>query len=198
LGIFSRLFKSGPPRDQWGRISLDIAKGLEEGRDVWFGLCIKVLTSASGEYHQGEDKIRIRRNTLYGNGLRALKAYQLYLVSKSLAQQAYIKPYEGKDFADILYAQVCGLDLGKCLIYWNRYHEIDNNRGAQLFRFTNDIASHITGDPVPPKDPPPLIESMIIGEIFPLFYLSVCIVVANGFGDLQTVSALNKKLSEIQ
>jgi hypothetical protein len=194
--ILSRLFKSSPPRNQWGRISLDIAKGLEEVRNAWFGLCIEMLQSASKENPPGDHKleIRIRRNKLYGNGLLALKAYQLYIVSGFLVN--YIRQYEGKDFADILYAQVCGLDLENCLDYWGRYHEMEKDGGTQLFRFTNDIAKHITGDPSPPNESPPLIEAMIIGEIFPLLYLSVCMVVADAFGDSKTVAKLKKSLSE--
>jgi hypothetical protein len=80
--------------------------------------------------------------------------------------------------------------LEKCLDYWGRYHEMEEKGGAQLFSFTNDVAKHITGDPSPPNDPPPLIEAMIIGEIFPLLYLSVCMVVADAFGDSKPVAKL--------
>jgi hypothetical protein len=86
----SRLFKSSPHRDQWSRISLDIAKGLEEVRNSWFGLCIEILQSQSKEDASRDYEIRIRRKTLHGKGLLALKAYQLYIVSGFLGN--YIRP----------------------------------------------------------------------------------------------------------
>lgn len=191
MGIFSRLFKNGPTRDKWGQISLDIAKGLEVARDIWFGVCIEGLTSASEEHSDRDYKIKIVEDKLFGNGLQAVKAYQLYLVSIFIAQHTYIKRHEGKDFADLLYAQVCGLDLEECLYYFGRYHEMAKDGGTQLIRFNNDVAKHITGNPAP------VIESMMIGAIFPLFVLPVQMVVAEAFGDLKTVAALDEKLSSL-
>jgi hypothetical protein len=189
MGFFTRFLKSGPPRDQWGRISLDITKGLEEARNIWFELCVEILRSASEDNSNKDYKIKIIQKKLTGNGLQAVKAYQLYWASVFIGHKAYIPRHEGKDFADILYAQVCGLELEECLHYFDRYHEMTKHGGTQLIRFTNDVARHITGNPAP------LIESMIIGETFPLFSLSVQIIVAEAFGDLKTVAALNEKLS---
>lgn len=119
MGIFSKLFAGSPDREHWSTISLNISKGLEDIRKTWFDSCVKVLQESSSKKGKDSLAIEIVNIHLGGGADLAIKAYQLYLVSGFLAQHAYIPPSEGKDFADILYAQVCGTQIEECLAFFH-------------------------------------------------------------------------------
>jgi hypothetical protein len=185
MRLFGKIFRTGPPRDQWGTISLQIAKGLQEARKIWFHNCIKIIQAISQDPSFKEYRINIKQKTLTGKPLQAVKAYQLYWASDFIGQQVYIPKHKGNDFADILYAHVCGTELDTCYYYFNRYVEAKDG-GGQLIRFTNDFASHIVGNLV--------VGDIIIQATITFFALSVQIVVAESFGDLKTTAALNERL----
>jgi hypothetical protein len=181
MRLFRKIFGTGPPRDQWGAISLRIAKGLEEARKIWFLSCLEIIEAIS----QQDNRNYIKQKTLTGKALQAVKAYQLYWASYFIGQQAYIPKQEGKNFADILYAQVCGTEIDKCYYYFSRYVEAKDG-GNQIMRFAYDFAIQITTNP--------LVGDITIQTTFPFFALIVQIVVAESFGDLKTAASLNEKL----
>jgi hypothetical protein len=169
-----------PKREEWGAISLRIARSLKELRERWFPVCVNGLR---------ESKFKVRRASLSGEADRATRAFQLYLVANYLSQHAYIPTSEGRDFADILFAQVCGTELEECLVPFSRYAEVQTDRGAVLFRFSADIARYITGNDTP------LPEAMAVAETTPTFGILTHMIVADAFGDMDTVSELQAELA---
>lgn len=190
MGIFSKLFASGPGREDWSMISFKISKGLEDVRKTWFNSCVKVLQENSSKKGKDSLAIKILNIHLGGEADLAIKAFQLYLVSGFLSQHSYISPSKGKDFADILYAQVCGTQIVECLVFFSRYQEALSERGKQLFRFTSDVTKYITGNKAP------LNESMLIIPTVPLFVSLNHIVVANCFGDNKMVKKLESNIEK--
>jgi len=186
MGIFSKLLGNRPNREHWGLISLNIAKGLEEVRKIWFDSCVKLLQDSTEKNSLDFDLVNIR---LEREGELAIKAYQLLLVSNCLAKHTYIPPLQGKDFADILYAQVCGTQVEKILSFLSRYHEVAES-GTQLFRFCSDVAKYISGNEAP------LAESTLLGSTLLPFAIMNHIVVASCFGDDKTVKKLESELSK--
>ena len=192
MGIFKRIFGVGerddsPRRENWYAIALDIAIGMEEVRDYWFAACVKSLQ----DMPRGEDvdscEIKVKNVHLGGEAELAAKAYQLRLASDCLAIHEYIPPRDGSDFVNILYNQVCGAQLEKCLPYVSRYNEVWYD-GKRIFRFNIDVASYIT------DHENPLAEAMYIGSILDLpFALANHEVVATAFGDVKTVKELRGK-----
>ena len=173
-----------PRREHWGMISLNISKGLEDVRLKWFDLCVKILRQSSSV--KGE----LVNTHLGGEAELAIKGYQLWLVSGFLAQHAYISPEEGQDFAEILYAYVGGTKLDECMAFFRRYHEVQPGNGTQLFLFASDVAKYITGKEAP------LAENMLISSAFPTFVALTHMVVAECFGDKETVNELMSKLNK--
>jgi hypothetical protein len=158
MGILDRLLgRAAPDRTEWGEIVNNITLGLMQVREDWFETCVETLEDASTD----ERTIVIQRLTLDGDGLRAANAYQLFLVSSFLAGHRYIPPSQGRDFADLLFAQVCGSDLTDTMEFFVRYQRAPD-RGNGLFRFASDIAEHITGNKTP------LMEGMAVGASTPL------------------------------
>lgn len=190
MGIFSKLFARGPGREDWSMISLNISKGLEDVRKTWFNSCVKVLQENSSKKGKDSLAIKIVHIRLGGEANLAIKAFQLYLVSGFLSQHSYISPSKGKDFADILYAQVCGTQIVECLAFFSRYQEVLSDRGTQLFQFTSDVSKYITGNKAP------LNESMLIMPNIPLFVSLNHIVIANCFGDNKMVKKLKSDIEK--
>jgi hypothetical protein len=112
-------------RENWIRISSNISKDLENFRNNWFNICVDFLKDAKDKIENDEtliinklgdtSKIEIINDVIDGEAELSIKAYQLYLASGFLAQHEYISKSEGRDFADLLYAQVCGTQIDKCL-----------------------------------------------------------------------------------
>ncbi|NVM54780.1 MAG: hypothetical protein HWN66_13845 [Candidatus Helarchaeota archaeon] len=189
IKIATKGIKMKPSREDWSTTSLYISKGLEKLRRKWFDLCVKTLQESSSEKGKDSLDIEVVNIRLGADADLAIKAYQLYLVSGFLAKHAYISLSEGKDFADILWAQVCGTQIEECLAFFSRYHEVQSDGGTQLFRFSSDVAKYITGNEAP------LFESMLIGQTVGALVGSVHILVASCFGDEKTVKKLESKFT---
>lgn len=167
----SNLLGDGPSREEWSEISLIIAQGLEQVRNQWF--------------NQWFPSRWWKRTTLSGEAAHATKAWQLYLVSNFLAHHRYIPPSEGRDFADLLYAQVCGTELPECLSFLARYDE----GSTQFGRFILDISRYIS-----PQDAPAA-KLLLVASTIPRFTDLIHLVVVAAFGDSKSVSQLQAKLS---
>ncbi len=182
MGIFSKLFLGTPNRKNWRAISLNISKGLDEMRKIWFDSCVeKIQSNLSNKDSPNIEEINTH---LEGEAELAIKAYQLYIVSGFLAQHLYIPPSEGKDFADILYAQVCGTKIKEILAFLSSYDEVHGEVEQQTFRFCSDVAKHIMGDKGA------LAASILIVPSIPSFIAINQYVVAECFGDKKTANEL--------
>lgn len=185
MGLFKFLKKS-PSRELWAVISFNLSARLEALRREYFEQCVKVIQEYSKE--KDEPEMKIVNRELGGKADLAIKAYQLYLTSLFLAHHGYIPKSQGKDFADILYAQVCGTQLVDCLSYFSRYHGAKG--GDQLRYFSNDVASYITGNDRP------LWEGLLIGPSVIPFTQLVHLTVAEAFGDNKTAEKVSRELTE--
>ncbi len=185
----SKLFGDSPGREEWSELSLMIAQGLEQARTQWFQTLIDFFCGTTKDRIIEELQITVKHTTLSGEAAHATKAWQLYLVSNFLAHHRYIPPSEGRDFADLLYAQVCGTELSNCLSFLARYDEVTGDRSTQLGRFGLDISRYITGQDAP------LMESLLVASTLPQFTVVIHLVVAAAFADSKTVSELQAKLS---
>jgi hypothetical protein len=105
-----------------------------------------------------------------------------------MAQHRYIPPDQGRDFADLLFAQVCGSDLESTLQYFARYERAD--RGSSLFRFSSDVAEYITGNNAP------LMEAMTLGGSAPILAHLSHMVLAGSFNDQRTVQSLQRTIEQ--
>src|SRR3972149_8462386 len=189
MGILSKLFGFKPTMDKWPAISADIAGGLEVVRKRWFETGVSFLEDAT----KGDKPLQIKIvcRTLGGEADSAIKAYQLLLTSGFLAQHSYIPRPDGKDFADILYAQVCGTNIRETMRYLERYIEVQQDRGTQLFRLASDIARYITGSEAS------LAESMILTSIIPIYVDWTHMAVAYAFRDHNTLRELRSKVRSV-
>ncbi len=180
----SKLFGDGPSREEWGEISLRIAQGLEQARNHWFQTVVDVFSGTIKDRNIEELHITVKRRALSGEAAHATKAWQLYLVSLFVAHHRYIPLHQGRDFADLLYAQVCGTELPECLNFFARYDEVTGDRAAQLGRFSLDISRYIT------EHEAPVMESLLVASTLPPFTVLIHTVVAAAFGDSDTVSQI--------
>ena len=187
MGIFSKLFNSGPDRKAWPALASCIAKGLEDYRHIWFSQCIETFQARATI----DPNIRIINTRLEGKAELAIKAYQIFWVTCFLVEHAYIPPSKDKDFADILYAQICGTQFHECMMFFKRYYEVENDGPQQLLRFSSDVAEHIAGTEN-------LYDaSLLVNVHFSDFVAFNHMVLAGCFGDQQTVKKVEEKLLKL-
>ena len=189
MGFFNSLFGGKIQREDWGQISSNMVNGLEVARKQWFDLVIEAFTHTSG--NDSNIEFAVIKKNLSGDGLRATKAYQLLCIAGCMAEYNYIDKHDGNDFADFIFAEMCGADLNKCLKNFGYYFEVKEDRKAQLFRFSGDIAKHITAKKAP------LFETMLVGKFVTHLTILTYIVVAMSFGDTKTANLWKNKLNDI-
>lgn len=187
MSILSKFFSSnGDNSDNWGLISTQIAQGFEKIQKNWFRNCIDILQQASDDEDLGERHIVVKHTELAGDASLAVKAFQLMLASEYIAKHTYISRSHGQDFANILYAQVCGTDLLDCMKFFKRYVEVEGS--VKLSRFSSDLACYIT------DKENSLDESILIAMVFPVFAYLTHMVVADAFGDQNTVILMQAEM----
>jgi hypothetical protein len=177
------------PRRHWVWVSLCIAKELEEIRIDWFDSCVQLLQGVFGQDHYAHLDLRTENTELGGEAELAIKAYQLYCTSGFLGQHSYVDPKEGRDFATLVYSQVCGTGLEDCLVYFRRYKD-DGVSAAQMRHFSSDVARYIAGD-----------HGMVAGSAVIVTMMESLIDACHGavaacFGDDETLDQLAKQQKE--
>lgn len=193
--IFGGSSRQGDPsREDWPAISLYIAKEMEDIRKEWFGWCVRTFEKATDSFKQEKDidhQIEVKNKHLSGEAELAIKAYQLRMASSFIATHEYISRREGKYFADLLYAQVCGTQLEECFPYFNRYLMMDKeNEGSSIYFFLKDVANYITGNQAT------LVEVTFIQPIFLILADATCLAIAYAFGDEETSKEIQERLEK--
>lgn len=178
MGFLDKFFGKEPDRSQWAIIVNKITVGLEEVCLSWFESCVDIY----------QETFTFKNRTLDVNGLRSVKAYQLYWIDGYMAQHQYISPKYSQEFCDLLFAQVCGSDLENIDTYFIRYNITDGS--ASLFRFCNDMAEYITGE----KNSVHL--AMALMPITSLLCNLTLIVLAESFGDQRAVRLLQQVIKK--
>jgi hypothetical protein len=175
-----------PDRSSWARISTVIATGLEVGRQDWCDLCVGFLEDAN---RRGIFSVPIRRRQFIGEGELAVKGFQLWAASNTLGKHQYIPRESGKEFADLLYSQVCGTRLPDVIGYLNRYHEVAGE-SQQLTRFCLDVAENLT------DESSAFIVSMGLVSMIRYLLVGTATCVATAFGDTATADRMQASLEQ--
>lgn len=173
MGIFDSRFGQSVslPKDRWGKVALAISVAFEGLRRELYDVAAEMLSKAFYESRP----LRGRVYSDQAQGLN-LKAFQLYLASYLIAKRRYIKPGDGKQFADLLWAQVLGnqiLEGVECA------KDLQPESGAfpRIYKFFCLLASHIAGKPNPA-------EGMLLMDSLGEGFVSQCLLaVAQAFGD---------------
>lgn len=185
--------QANPSREDWPAISLYITKELEDVRKEWFGWCVRTFEKAADSFKQEKDmdyQIEVKNKHLSGEAELAIKAYQLFLASGFIAKHKYISQQEGKYFADLLYAQVCGTQLEECLPYFHHYLTTRESEGHHVYFFLKDVANYITGNQAT------LVEVTFIQPIFLILVDATCLAIAYAFGDEETSKEIRERLEK--
>ena len=132
MGFFSKMFYTPPPREEWSEIALNISKNADQIAHRWFKEAVEKLE---------DNSLEVKNKKLGGEGDLAIKAYSLFISANFIASNEYIARSDGKDFADILFAYVCGNQIEEVLEFFERYYDADG--GELIARFSGDVSSYI-------------------------------------------------------
>src|SRR5262249_21502800 len=134
-------------RAEWGAVALGISVGFEALRKELYEACVRVLSEA---FYEGKQLPGIGFSDNV-QGLK-IKAFQLYLASYLIAKKQYIRPEYGKQFADLLWAQVFGNQVLEGVEQAKEFvPESGSFLGAfpRIYKFFCLLASDVTGRPNP-------------------------------------------------
>ena len=174
-----------PDKGQWLRLCTDIATALERDREAWFANCLRMVAEVKRKGLPIE--FEVTNSTLGGEADLALRAYQLIQAMRLMSVRKYVPPSEGQDFADLLFAQVCGTRLYEVLEVAERYRKRQKEE-ASLFAL--DVAGHILGG----DSVAALGLSLEIMMLTPQLTAHTAIMIAATFGDDDTVRDFDAQL----
>jgi hypothetical protein len=176
-------------RDEWPRVSNLIARGLDRDGRSWFEHVVGEAISFSLSGGADDLKPQLVRTAFEGRVVLATKAFQLMVVTWVLNVRGYVQEEEGKDFADLLWAQVCGSQLDEVVAHVRYYREAKDDED-QRSRFALDVMQHILGG----GSPFLLVMSAIMQTTIPELIGHVASIVADGFDDEATFDELQREL----
>jgi len=169
-------------RSWWSDICTAIAVPLERDRKAFFENCLKIA-----KVKQKDDCLPIEPDL-------ALRAYQLLQATRLISARKYISPSDGRDFADLLWAQVCGTHLDDVLELVERYQEKPKEEAE---RFGFDVARYIVGDDT--QFPPSAFGLMAeIMMMTPQLTGHTATIIATAFGDQESVQDIRTQLERRQ
>lgn len=183
MGLFKRLFRNPNYTNSknWMELLLNLSKGLEECRELWFKACLNEIKEKSN--------ITVQKTHLEGHIDFATKGYQLFLVSLFLGMHKYLPSNNIREFIERLSAQVCGTELEECLEYLIKYSTVTEDYKAQMKTFSNDIEKFLT-------DTSDNKLEEIISNTGPLLWEATHIVVADNFDDEKTADECQEWLKQ--
>jgi hypothetical protein len=133
------------------------------------------------------------RKALAGEGEIAVKAYRLVYVSRTLSSRKYVTESEGKDFADLLWAQVCGTKLDDVVDRAHFYTDA-SSREEEISRFSSDLSEYIVGE----FSSFALMMAVTMQATVPEFIGHVASIVADAFDDSRTFDDLQEQLRKMR
>ena len=176
MGFFSKMFYTPPSKDKWSEIALNISKSADDVAHLWFKEAVQKLK---------DNSLEIKNNELVGEGELAIKAYLLFLSANFIASNEYIARSDGKDFADILFAYICGNQIEEVLEFFGRY--VDADGGELIARFSGDVSSHILEEKS-------AFAVLFLGPSTIKLGLMIDVYIAKYFGDESTSNLMHQKL----
>lgn len=181
-------------RDSWPEISTFAALALEKDAKLWFehilGDFKKAALTPEAQKLGGSVALRTE---LAGEAEIAVKAYQLIYVSRTLSIRKYVPESEGKDFADLLWAQVCGTNLDDVVDRAHFYTDA-GGREEEISRFSGDLSEYIVGEFCPFS----VMMAVTMQVAVPEFIGHVVSIVANAFGDSEAFDDLQEQLRRMR
>ena len=180
MGFFSKIFYTPPPREEWSAIALNISKNADDVANRWFKEAVQKLE---------ENSLEVKHKELGGEGELAIKAYLLFLSANFIASNGYISSDDGKDFADILFAYVCGNEIEEVLEFFRRYVEADS--GELIARFSGDVSSYILEEKS-------AFAMLFLAPSTVKLGLMLDLCIAHHFGDESTSSEFAQKLKNFE
>ncbi len=189
------LRKAGPDsqRDEWPRISNHIARGLERDARSWFEHVVREVSNSPLSREAGTLKVEVVRTAFDRKAVLAVKAFQLIVVTWVIEVRRYIPEADGKDFADLVWAQVCGSQLDEVIAHVRYYRDAKDDQD-QRSRFAADVMEHILG----PKSPFFLIMSVVMQTTIQELIGHVGSIVADAFDDEATFNDLQRQLKDMR
>jgi hypothetical protein len=108
MGMFNFISRDdhSPREEKWSVISTAISQMFEEIREELYSTSTEILQRV---FYDGKSLCGCVYND-HKQGIK-IKAFQLYLTSYVIAKNRWIKQSVGKNFADLLWAQVLGTQL---------------------------------------------------------------------------------------
>ena len=181
-----------------------MAVAFERDRKAFFENCLNTIAEVKGNTllsfvrrvlkpdPKGRNNlpVEIAKKTIGGRADLALRAYQLIQATRLISAQKYISPSDGQDFADILWAQVCGTHMDDVCELLDRYYE---KRDAEEERLGFDVALYITGDPAWALR----LTAVVMMQTTQLTG-HTAMIVATAFGDEETVQDIRAQLERKQ
>lgn len=172
-------------RSAWSQICTAIAISFERDRRGFLENCLEIAEAKRKDAHPLETV----NSVMDGVADLAMRAYQLIQAARVISVQTYISSSDGRDFADLLWAQVCGTHMNDVLELVQRYQE---KRDDEEERFAFDVAHHIIGDRLfPPWAFPLMVEIMLLT---PQLSGHTAMIVAGAFGDEENVQCIRAQL----
>lgn len=191
ISLFSIMAYSAQlDRSRWSGICTTIAVSFERDRKEFFGNCLKIAEAKQKGASLPTERLN---STMGGVADLALRAYQLIQSTRLISAQKYIPPSDGQDFADLLWAQVCGTHMDDVFELVDRYHE---KPADEAERFSFDVARYITCDD-DGLSPPSMFALMVeIMMLTPQLTGHTAMIVAAAFADEKTVQDMRAQLEQ--
>jgi len=136
---FLSLHSSSLPREQWGQAALGISLAFQPSRLELYKLSVDKLTNS---FYRGRELPGLN----FSDDIQGLKikAFQLYLATHLIATKEYISPKMGKEFADLLWAQVFGNQLIEGIAQAKAFTP-ESGTYPRIYKFFGLLAADITG-----------------------------------------------------
>jgi hypothetical protein len=161
----------------------------ERDRNAWFENCLQTIAEVN---RRTDASIKIASRRMGGAADLALRAYQLMQAARLMSLKEYVPPSDGRDFSDLLWAQVCGTYLDDVIGMVHRYKESKKQpkeRFAEEERFALDVAHYITAESrwAHALTPGLMMET-------PQLTAHTLMIVARAFGDKETFEDIEAQL----
>lgn len=173
---------------QWRQIILQIAVEWEPVRQKFWNACISTVVDIQHKKQRG----KIADSELAGTVLLAIKGYQLWDCFDFVSSCPYLAVSQRDSFRDALFDEIVPTPPEALQVL--SYFKLFNKTAQEPIRFAKEIAQHLTGAATPYEAP--FEESFSVMYLIPWFCGLSRIVVANAFGDEDTVKHILSKLTE--
>ena len=187
MSIFSNPFRSTPNTNQWPTIAASISSGFQDVKRRWFDECVVAMDL--GLFADKEEKAKVVHTTLGGAGALAVTGYQISCAGSIIARNGYVSKTSAKDFVDLLWGRVSGVETRELLKYTRRYDELGCDTSTQRFRVGVDVARYVI------NGEPSMIISLQVASLVQKLSTNTCMVIASAFGDSPRVHKLSRQIA---